>query len=161
MQFLFGDYSLDIGRRELRRGAALVELEPQVFDLLVYPVQNRDRVVTKEDLIAAILGRPHRVGVHPEQPHHRRPKAIGDSGEQQALIRTAARKGIRFVGAVSARAQSRRRCTGRSDDLRRAEPAKAGNRLLYDRRRRSRRLRAGRTGPAAGQGGELAESPGV
>jgi DNA-binding winged helix-turn-helix (wHTH) protein len=46
MQFVFGDYSLDVSRRELRRGSGLVAIEPQVFDLLVYLLQNRDRVVT-------------------------------------------------------------------------------------------------------------------
>ena len=45
MQFLFGDHSLDTGRRELRRGSALIAVEPQVFDLLVYLVENRDRVL--------------------------------------------------------------------------------------------------------------------
>ena len=41
MQFLSGDHSLDTGRRELRRGSALIAVEPQVFDLLVYLVENR------------------------------------------------------------------------------------------------------------------------
>ncbi len=54
MQFVFGDYSLDIGRRELRRGTALIDIEPQVFDLLVYLVRNRDRIVTKDDLIMRV-----------------------------------------------------------------------------------------------------------
>lgn len=104
MQFLFGDYSLDVGRRELRRGADLVEIEPQVFDLLVYLVRNRDRIVTKDDLIAAVWGGR----IVSESTLSSRitavRKAIGDSGERQALIRTAARKGIRFVGDVSERA---------------------------------------------------------
>ena len=104
MQFLFGDYSLDIGRRELRRGAALIDIEPQVFDLLVYLVRNRDRIVTKDDLIAAVWGGR----IVSESTLSSRitavRKAIGDSGEQQALIRTAARKGLRFVGEVSEQA---------------------------------------------------------
>ncbi|HKS65264.1 MAG TPA: alpha/beta fold hydrolase [Xanthobacteraceae bacterium] len=103
MQFLFGDYSLDVGRRELRRGQHLVEVEPQVFDLLVYLVRNRDRVVTRDDIIAAVWGGR----IVSESTLSSRitavRKAIGDSGEQQALIRTAARKGIRFVGEVSER----------------------------------------------------------
>ena len=82
----------------------LVEIEPQVFDLLVYLVQNRDRVVSKDDLIAAVWGGR----IVSESTLSSRitavRKAIGDSGEQQALIRTAARKGIRFVGAVSEQA---------------------------------------------------------
>ena len=104
MHFLFGDYSLDVGRRELRRGQHLVEVEPQVFDLLVYLVRNRDRVVTKDDIIASVWGGR----IVSESTLSSRitavRKAIGDSGEQQALIRTAARKGIRFVGDVSERA---------------------------------------------------------
>ena len=101
VQFVFGDYSLDVGRRELRRGQNLVQLEPQVFDLLVYLVRNRDRVVTRDDIFAAVWGGR----VVSESTLSSRitavRKAIGDSGEQQALIRTAARKGIRFIGEVS------------------------------------------------------------
>ena len=53
MQFIFADHTLDTDRRELRRGAERVAVEPQVFDLLVYLVQNHDRVVSKGDLIAS------------------------------------------------------------------------------------------------------------
>jgi DNA-binding winged helix-turn-helix (wHTH) protein len=49
--FRFGDHVLDIERRELRRRAGPIALEPQVFDLLVYLVRNRGRVVSKDDLI--------------------------------------------------------------------------------------------------------------
>jgi DNA-binding winged helix-turn-helix (wHTH) protein len=49
--FRFGDHVLDIELRELRRGAELIALEPQVFDLLTYLVRNRGRVVSKDDLI--------------------------------------------------------------------------------------------------------------
>jgi len=54
MVLRFGDHVLDIERRELRRGAEPVALEPQVFDLLVYLVRNRDRVVSKDDLIEGV-----------------------------------------------------------------------------------------------------------
>ena len=56
MVFRFGDYVLDIGRSELRRGAEPVALEPQVFDLLVYLVRNRGRVGIKDDLIQGVWG---------------------------------------------------------------------------------------------------------
>jgi hypothetical protein len=52
--FLFEGHRLDLGRRELRRGSEQVMLEPQVFDLIAYLVKNRDRVLSKGDLIAAI-----------------------------------------------------------------------------------------------------------
>ena len=54
MPFQFGEYSVDVDRRELRRGAELIDIEPQVFDLLVYLIQNRNRVVSKDDLLDAV-----------------------------------------------------------------------------------------------------------
>ena len=56
MEFAFGDHILDVDRRELRRGAEPISVEPQVFDLLVYLMQNRDRVVSKDDLIVSVWG---------------------------------------------------------------------------------------------------------
>ena len=56
MRFLFGDHVLDTALRELSRGGEQVELEPQVFDLLVYLLQNRERVVSKDDLLASVWG---------------------------------------------------------------------------------------------------------
>ena len=54
MQFFFSNHSLDIDRRELARGGESIAIEPQVFDLLVYLIENRDRVVTKDNLIETI-----------------------------------------------------------------------------------------------------------
>jgi DNA-binding winged helix-turn-helix (wHTH) protein len=51
--YLFEDYALDTDRRELRRGAGLVAVEPQVFDLLEHLIRNRERVVSKDDLLAS------------------------------------------------------------------------------------------------------------
>jgi pimeloyl-ACP methyl ester carboxylesterase/DNA-binding winged helix-turn-helix (wHTH) protein len=91
---------LDVSRRELRRKGALVPVEPQVFDLLVYLLRNRDRVVSKDDLIAAVWnGRIVSESTLSTRINAVR-RALGDSGEEQRLIRTAARKGLRFVGAV-------------------------------------------------------------
>ena len=100
MQFLFADHALDIDRRELRRDAELIALEPQVFDLLVYLVENRDRVVSKDDVIAAVWGgRIVSESTLTSRINAVR-KAVGDSGEEQRLIRTMPRKGFRFVGDV-------------------------------------------------------------
>ena len=100
MQFLFGNHVLDVDRRELRRGGELVALEPQVFDLLVYLIENRDRVVSKDDLIATVWGGRIVSDSTMTTRINAARKAIGDSGEQQNLIRTVARKGIRFVGSL-------------------------------------------------------------
>jgi DNA-binding winged helix-turn-helix (wHTH) protein len=100
VEVAFGDHMLDVDRRELRRGAELIALEPQVFDLLVYLVHNRDHVVSMDDLLAAVWGGR----IVSESTLRSRinavRKAVGDSGEAQRLIRTVPRKGIRFVGAV-------------------------------------------------------------
>src|SRR5262245_26826461 len=100
MQFRFENHLLDADRRELRRGSELVSLEPQVFDLLLYLVQNRDRVVSKEDLIASVWGGRIVSDSTLTSRINAARKAVGDSGEEQRLIRTIARKGIRFVCAV-------------------------------------------------------------
>jgi DNA-binding winged helix-turn-helix (wHTH) protein/pimeloyl-ACP methyl ester carboxylesterase len=100
VKILFGDHALDIERRELKRGAELIALEPQVFDLLVYLVNNRDRVVSKDDVIAAVWGgRIVSESTLTSRINAVR-KAVGDSGEQQRVIRTIARKGFRFIGEV-------------------------------------------------------------
>jgi DNA-binding winged helix-turn-helix (wHTH) protein/pimeloyl-ACP methyl ester carboxylesterase len=101
MLLRFDDLTIDKERRELRRGDTLVPVEPQVFDLLLYLIENRDRVVTKDDLIAGVWnGRIVSDSTLTSRINAAR-KAIGDSGERQALIRTVVRKGFRFVGAVS------------------------------------------------------------
>lgn len=100
MQFLFEDHILDVDRRELRRGVQLISLEPQVFDLLVYLVNNRDRVVSKDDLIEGVWdGRIVSESTLTSRITAVR-KAVADSGNEQRLIRTVPRKGIRFVGDV-------------------------------------------------------------
>src|SRR5690242_17817572 len=94
---------LDVDRRELRRGVEAISVEPQVFDLLVYLVENRDRVVTRDDLIASVWGgRIVSESTLATRINAAR-KALGDSGEAQKLIRTIARKGLRFVADVQAR----------------------------------------------------------
>ena len=100
MRYLFSDLTLDTDRRELRRGADLIPVEPQVFDLLEYLIRNRERVVSKDDLVASIWhGRIVSESALATRINAAR-TAIGDSGEQQRLIKTLPRKGIRFIGAV-------------------------------------------------------------
>src|SRR5271170_6274268 len=96
----FGDCEIDVERRELRRRGVPVHVEPQVFDLLIYLTQNRERVISKDDLFASVwAGRVVSDSTLTSRINAAR-KAIGDSGEDQKLIRTVARKGFRFVGAV-------------------------------------------------------------
>jgi len=100
MRFVFGDCAIDPGRRELTRGNAVVEVEPQVFDLLLLLVRRRDQVVSRDDLLDSVWnGRiVSESTVNSRIAAARR--AIGDSGDEQQLIRTVARRGVRFVGDV-------------------------------------------------------------
>src|SRR5271169_6881572 len=100
MTLSFGKYEIDVERRELRRAKRRVHVEPQVFDLLVYLVQNRDRVVSKDDLIASVWGGRIVSDSTLTSRINAARTAIGDTGEDQRLIRTIARKGIRFAGTV-------------------------------------------------------------
>ena len=103
MLYFFEDFVLDPDRRELRRGGAVIAVQPQVFDLLEYLVTNRDRVVSKDDILQAVWGGR----IVSESALTTRINAIrtavGDDGDQQRLIRTLPRKGIRFVGVVQER----------------------------------------------------------
>jgi TolB-like protein/Flp pilus assembly protein TadD len=99
--FRFGDHVLDIERRELRRGAEPVALEPQVFDLLVYLVRNRGRVVSKDDLIHGVWGGRIVSDSALTTRLNAARKAVDDSGAAQRVIRTVHRKGVRFIGEVS------------------------------------------------------------
>src|SRR5258706_1450137 len=100
LRYLFEEYAFDTDRRELYRGADVVTIAPQVFDLLDYLIRNRERVVSKDDLINAIWnGRIVSDGALTTRLNAVR-SAIGDSGEEQRLIKTLPRKGFRFVGPV-------------------------------------------------------------
>ena len=101
MIYLFEGYELDVDLHELRADGAVCTVEPQVFDLLLYLVENRDRMVTKDELHEAIwAGRivseanlSNRIGLARQ--------AVGDDGKVQAIIRTLPRRGFRFVADLS------------------------------------------------------------
>ena len=100
MRYLFENCALDTDRRELRRGAELVAIPPQVFDLLNYLIRNREHVISKDDLIEAIWkGRIVSETAITTRLNAAR-IAIGDTGNEQRLIKTLPRKGFRFVGTV-------------------------------------------------------------
>src|SRR6202167_461367 len=93
VEFLFSDHRLDTDRRELRHGSEPIAIEPQVFDLLVYLVENRERVVSKDDLLASVWhGRIVSDAALASRINAVR-RAVGDNGEHQKLIRTFPRKG--------------------------------------------------------------------
>ena len=100
MRYLFEAFAFDTDRRELHRGADVVSIAPQVFDLLDYLIRNRERVVSKDDLISAIWnGRIVSDAALTTRLNIAR-SAIGDTGHEQRLIKTLPRKGFRFIGPV-------------------------------------------------------------
>jgi TolB-like protein len=106
MLYKFSNFTLDADRCELRRGTDRVDLEPQVFSVLSYLIQERSRVVTRGDLIAAVW---HGRLVSDSTINSRVAAArrvIGDEGNSQNLIRSFPRRGYRFVAAVEVEAQA-------------------------------------------------------
>src|SRR5712691_5731761 len=98
--YVFDNCVLDTERRELRRGANAISLQPQVFDLLEYLIRNRERVVSKDDLIAGIWGgRIVSESALITRINAAR-AAIGDSGAEQRSIKTLPRKGVGFIANV-------------------------------------------------------------
>jgi TolB-like protein/Flp pilus assembly protein TadD len=106
--YLFEDFVLDTDRRELGRGPAVVPIAPLAFDFLEFLIRNRERVLTKDDLIASIWnGRIVSESAFSACINAAR-SAINDTGEEQRLIRTLPRKGMRFVGEVREELQLKR-----------------------------------------------------
>jgi TolB-like protein len=106
MIYAFIDLLLDVGARELRRGEEIVRLEPQVFDLLRLLIENRERVVGRDEIIERIWdGRVISDAAVSSRVKSAR-QAIGDDGERQWLIRTFHGVGFRFIGEVVGREQA-------------------------------------------------------
>ncbi len=100
MLYHFDRFSLDSDRRELRRDGTPISVEPKVFDLMVYLIDCRDRVVSKDDLINTVWhGRIVSESALATCINAAR-AALGDNGEEQRLIKTFPRKGLRFVATV-------------------------------------------------------------
>jgi pimeloyl-ACP methyl ester carboxylesterase/DNA-binding winged helix-turn-helix (wHTH) protein len=100
VQYRFGQYLLDKERIELTCDAEVVDLEPQVFDLLVFLIEHRDRVVSIDELFENVWhGRIVSLSTLTSRINAAR-VAIGDSGRLQKKIKTISRKGYRFVDDV-------------------------------------------------------------
>lgn len=124
MIYQFGEYELDASRFELRHRGRAKAIEPQVYALLLYLIQNRHRLVTRGDLNRAIWnGR-----VVADSTVNSRVKvarrAVGDDGESQSLIRTFPRRGYRFIAEVAERRPDRLLSTDARGDVARIVAAR-------------------------------------
>ncbi len=101
--FSFADFEVDEDCREVRRSGEPVHVEPQVFDLLVYLIRHRERVMAKAELLDAVwAGRIVSEATLGSRINAAR-RTIGDTGEDQKAIRTVPRRGFRFVADVAER----------------------------------------------------------
>ena len=111
----FDGYRLDTDKRELRFGDRLAPVEPQVFALLQLLIENRERVVSRDEIIERIWdGRIVSDSAVASRVKSAR-QAIGDSGEAQRLIRTTHKLGFRFVAEVESTHPPRASITGITD----------------------------------------------
>ena len=102
LKYRFAEFEIDLSQQELRRRGEAVHIEPQVFDLIVHLVRNHDRIVSKDELIETIWnGRIISEAALSSRINGAR-RALGDNGNEQALIRTLHKRGFRFVGEVQA-----------------------------------------------------------
>jgi TolB-like protein len=101
MRYRVGDHVLDLRTFELRKGDRVLAAEPQVLSLLFHLVENRDRLVSKDELVATIWGGRAVSDSAISSRIKSARQLIGDDGEAQRLIRTVHGKGFRFVGEVS------------------------------------------------------------
>ncbi len=100
MRYRFGRHELLVGTRELLADGQPCAVEPQVFDLLLHLIDKRERVVTQDELVAAIWnGRIVSDSAISARISAAR-AAIGDDGTRQQWIKTVPRRGFRFVGEV-------------------------------------------------------------
>src|SRR5215468_2233085 len=101
MIYVFGDYTLDTERYELRHAGELCKLEPQAFNVLAYLLEHRARVVTKEELLARLWPNQFVSEVTVNHGVMAARRAIGDSGQAQRCIKTLHGRGYRFIAEVT------------------------------------------------------------
>lgn len=98
--FSFSAYRIDVAKRELWCEHQLAELTPQVFDCISYLLLNRARAVGRDELIAAVWGKSRVTETQLGQTIMYARRAVGDSGDTQAVIRTITRFGYRWIAEV-------------------------------------------------------------
>jgi DNA-binding winged helix-turn-helix (wHTH) protein len=100
MILVFADCRLDVAARALMRAGERVDLPPIVFDCIAYLATHRERAVGRDELVAAVWGKSAITDTMLGKAILAARRAVGDTAEAQALIRTVPRFGYHFVGAV-------------------------------------------------------------
>lgn len=100
MRYCFDDFEVDTQRYELRKAGVVQPLEPQGFNVLAYLLEQRERVVAKDELLERLWPGQHVTDATLTQRVVAIRRALGDTGRTQRYIRTVHRRGYRFVAAV-------------------------------------------------------------
>lgn len=100
MIYHFDQFELDMPRFELRENGTVQPLEPQVFALLAYLVEHRERLVPKNELFEKIWGGRAVTDSALTSRIKTARQVLGDSGKAQQFIKTIHGKGFRFVADV-------------------------------------------------------------
>ncbi len=104
-KYQVGDFVIDTARYRISTGDTVVPVEPKVFDLLVYLIRNRDRVLTREELFQAVWGGREVSDATLSNHVKNARKALGDSGELQQTIQTVRGRGYQFIAPVGEAAE--------------------------------------------------------
>ena len=99
--YLFGDVRVDRSRMVVSRAGRQVDLEPKTFDVLLYLLDNRDRLVTKEELIDTVWAGTFVTPNALTRAIAQLRKTIGDDAQEPKYVETAARRGYRFIAPVT------------------------------------------------------------
>src|SRR5688572_11640015 len=101
MKYQIAEYLIDTARYRISSGDAPIPAEPKVFDLLVYLIAHRERVVTREELFREVWeGREVSDATLSNHVKSAR-KILGDSGELQKTILTIRSRGYQFIAPVT------------------------------------------------------------
>lgn len=96
----FHRFVIDLAARELHDDGRLLQLSPKIFDCIAYLLENRERAVGRDELMAAVWGRADTADSQLGQAMLKARRALGDSGEAQHTIRTVAGFGYRWIAEV-------------------------------------------------------------
>lgn len=102
----FDHFAFDTQCYELRSGAELIHIEPQVFDVLAQLISNHHRCVSKEELFDSVWGGRFVGEAALTSRIKAARRALGDDGESQRYIRTVRGRGYQFVGTIADEAES-------------------------------------------------------
>jgi DNA-binding winged helix-turn-helix (wHTH) protein len=101
MQYIFGDYRLDMQCYELRGAGGVIALDRQGFAVLAYLIEHRDQVVLRQELFDHLWADRFVSDAALERCIAVIRRAVGDSGRHQRVIQTVHGRGYRFIAPLT------------------------------------------------------------